>query len=171
MGIDPLGEPVTVTETITVAVISEPVERAELTLVKTPSAYTVTAGTAVTYTYDVTNTGDLTVTALALWDDRCGPIDALHNVEDVLELGLPPGGGVAFGCTTVITEATLNTAVVSGLDPLSNTVTATATAFVDVLAPGMEFVKSASLPYVERGGTVTYTLVVTNSGSITWTSL
>lgn len=167
-GIDPLGGPVTTTATATVTATTE---RAELELAKIPSEVLVFPGTSVTYTYYLTNTGDYTVTALSLTDDRCSPVSALPGSEDALEMGLLPGADAAFQCSSVITEPTTNLAQATGLDPYTNTVTATATAFVDVFMGGIALDKQPSQPYVRTGSVVTYTYIATNTGTLAWTDV
>ncbi|MEX1020461.1 MAG: hypothetical protein WDZ49_12430, partial [Litorilinea sp.] len=166
VGVDPLDAPITATAVATVTVLAS-----ELTLVVTPSAAAVSAGTPITYNYTLSNTGDLTVTALALTDDFCTPVAAAPGSEDALTLGLGAGAGATFTCTAVITQPTTNLATVSGVDSLSNTVTATATAFVDVPSTGIVLDKQASAAYVRAGSIVTYTYDVTNTGTISWTDV
>lgn len=164
--IDPLGGPITATAVATVTR-----QQAGLDLVMQPSAAVVSAGSPVTYSYTVSNTGDLTVTALMLTDDGCAAVTVAPGSEDALNLGLGAGAQAQFTCSTLITAPVTNTATVSGLDPFSNTVTATATASVEVATVGIELVKHVSDATVRAGALVTYTYAVTNTGTVSWSQV
>jgi uncharacterized repeat protein (TIGR01451 family) len=98
---------------------------------KTPSAAFVQPGEVVTYTYTVANTGNQPLNSVDLTDDACSPVtfaggDA--NGNDELDLGEV----WTYTCAMPIEYPTRNTATVNALDPRGDTVTDTATAFVEV---------------------------------------
>lgn len=144
VGIDPLGVAITATATATVTRLG-----AALDLAVTPSAPAVEAGTPVTYSYVVSNTGAVSVTELVLVDSVCTEISPQPESEPVLTEGLAAGAQAAFQCTVVISESTTSLITVTGIGPSSVPVTATATAFVDV--PGTGGVFDYWAPILEKG--------------------
>ena len=111
-----------------------------LTLTKSVSDDLVRPGDPVTYTYRVTNTGDVGLQLIDGGDDICAPItfvggDTNHN-------GLVDGAnsGAAetwtFTCPQIVDAPVTNHARVVGVDPLGNHYEATAQASVDVLLSG-----------------------------------
>jgi uncharacterized repeat protein (TIGR01451 family) len=154
---------VTASDTAQVLVI-----RPSLTLTKTVSDALVRPGDPVTYTYRVTNTGDVGLQVIDGGDDICAPItfvggDTNHN-------GLVDGAnsGAAetwtFTCPQTVDAPLTNHARVVGVDPLGNHYEAAAQASVDVLLSGIAVDKSVSDDLVLVGTPVTYTFTVTNTG-------
>ena len=162
---------VTATYDLTETVISDvaPVRVVSATIVVTKIANVPVAkvGDTITYTYFITNTGDITVTGITLTDDPLGPITPLGTTT------LEPTAGTTGTATTTVTLANLpgpvvNTATVTGTFLATNLVTATTTESVGVTAIEME--KSAtpsSGPPAQIGDTITYTYLITNTGSAT----
>lgn len=157
--------PVTDQETVTVAA-----EAPAIAIVKRASPTTLPAGGgSVTYTYTVTNAGNIPLTGVSVSDDKCEPVtyqsgDA--NEDDKLDTS----ESWIFTCTTTITQTTTNvgTADSNETDP----VTDSETVVVAPSAPAIAIVKSAStndLPV--GGGSVTYTYTVTNPGNIALTGV
>jgi len=95
---------------------------------------TVAAGTAVTYCYEVTNSGEVALSLHDLEDSELGALLTAFNF--VLE----PGASVFITQTAVITQPTINTATWTSYNPGPYAVaTATATATVHILEPEDEF--------------------------------
>ena len=128
------GPSVTATATATVAV-------AGIEIVKTvgtvpgvcaaTSSITVASGTTVYYCYTVTNTGDATLNLHTLVDSRLG------TIFTGFAYALTPGSSVntvtaGLSIPAVITVPTTNTATWTAYNQGGPSVTATATAFVDV---------------------------------------
>ena len=131
--------------------------RPGIELTKTPSVSKVTNGGSVTYTYVVTNTGDVALT-VNLVDDVAGTI--------VTGYSLPAGASATFTKTVTLTTpepSVTNTATATGTTGEGATVTATATATVQVIHPAISLVKSGPAK-AEVGSTVTFTYEVTNTG-------
>lgn len=123
-GTDALAQVVTDTAQAHVNVLTP-----AIALTKTPSAASVFAGTIVTYTYLVANTGETDLYGVALVDDRCAPITYVDGDGVVLGV-LDMGETWRYRCMAAIVRDTLNTATVTATDLTGVPVTATATAFV-----------------------------------------
>ncbi|MDP2402175.1 MAG: hypothetical protein Q8M66_09360, partial [Actinomycetota bacterium] len=132
----------------------------ELTVEKSVDKPVVLAGTEVTYTYKVTNSGDVTITALALDDDILGPITLPVSM-------LAPGAYTSVTADSVISVDTTNVATVTGYDPIQRPVTDSDTAFVDVVAPSLSLDKDVTPQTIAFSGMAYYTFTVTNTGDVT----
>jgi archaellum component FlaG (FlaF/FlaG flagellin family) len=134
-----------------------------LSIDKTPSDTKVDPGDSVTYTYTVVNTGDDPLSPIVISDDTCASVtgpsgDDGNNVLDV-------GETWTYSCTTTLSNDTTNTAIVTGTDSLDKEWPEQDTAFVDVIIAGIQIDKTASAYTIYAGNTVTYTYVVSNTGS------
>jgi hypothetical protein len=118
-GVSQFGANVTSSASVFVEVYSG----ADISLTVTPSKTKVVAGTAVSYLYNATNTGEVPLTG-AIYDDVFGLVGNFVNLQ--------PGGWVAFNITHVITQNTHNVATASGVDQYGNNVTSTASTYVEV---------------------------------------
>lgn len=91
---------------------------------KSADSYNVPVGASVTYTYEVKNTGIVSISGITLTDDQLGVIAGPVSGDDgdgVLE----PLETWTYTATTTLTVTTTNTATATGLDPDSDTVTTT----------------------------------------------
>jgi uncharacterized repeat protein (TIGR01451 family) len=168
----PSGPPLTRQSSATVLASQRPA----ILLAKSPSITTFsTAGTDVTYSYQVTNTGNVTLTAVTVTD----PMPGLSAISCPAPT-LAPGTSQTCAATYTTTQANVdagainNTAVASGTPPNGlPKPTSTASATVQALqTPGVTLVKKASIDTFSATGTpVTYTYLVTNSGNVTLTSV
>ncbi|HEX9775956.1 MAG TPA: SpaA isopeptide-forming pilin-related protein [Actinomycetota bacterium] len=129
-------------------------------------------GDEITYTFVVTNTGEVPLNTVSITDPICdaGTLtsfggdagsDGILELEEVW----------TASCTHVVTAADAdplpNTAVVDGLDAQENPVSDSDDHEVDLIHPSIEIVKTADGPGGEPGQEVTYTYVVTNTGDTT----
>ncbi|WP_431279404.1 beta strand repeat-containing protein [Leifsonia poae] len=161
--------------TVSVAAVQSP----SLLLEKTVNPDAVhTAGDSVTYTFHVTNTGNVTLTGLAIAESAFSGTGAIA-VPDCGATALAPGGDrsceVSYQVTqpdvdagtvtnTAVATAALGTSAVSS-DP------STATVSID-RKPALSLVKSASPAApadFKAGEQITYSFVVTNTGNVTIT--
>jgi uncharacterized repeat protein (TIGR01451 family) len=130
-----------------------------ISLTKTANATKVETGSAVKYTYNVTNTGDTSLT-VSLTDSAFGTIFTGKVMA--------PG---TFNVTTIIQTLTANTtniATATGVDQNGTSVTATATSFVQVIHPAISLTKTPSPSTPQIGpASFTYTYRVTNTGDTT----
>ncbi|MBO0810268.1 MAG: hypothetical protein J2P32_18405, partial [Actinobacteria bacterium] len=118
-GQPPTGPPVTDNDTATVDAVHAP----GINVVKTPSPRTFARpGQQITYTYRVTNTGNVTLTGITLTDSRLGPITCPHT-------SLPAGEHMDCTATHTTTAADVaaghitNVARVTGQPPTGPPVT------------------------------------------------
>ncbi len=167
-GVTPDGDTVEDTDTATVTVPAAP-PGGGIAIEKTPSRTTVPAGTEVTYTYEVTNTGDVPLSNVTVVDDRCSPVDYVRgdtNRDDLLDLTET----WEYTCVATITQTTTNIAVATGQTPAGDTVRDedTATVIVPAAPPGggIAIDKTPSSTSVTAGTAVTYTYLVTNTGEV-----
>jgi uncharacterized repeat protein (TIGR01451 family) len=140
----------------------------------TPSAgLPANIGDTITYTYRITNTGTVTLYTITLADDRLGPISVVSTT-------LMPGQSTEVTRSIVVAESHLpgpitNTATVTGINILSETTTATDTVIVPVtyttrITVDKLATPSAGLP-ANIGDTITYTYRITNTGTVTLSSI
>jgi uncharacterized repeat protein (TIGR01451 family) len=138
------------------------------------NANTITdAGDTIKYTFDVTNSGDVAVNALAISDPKAGAVTCPVTT-------LAPGASTT--CTAddlyTITAADAdagsadNTATATGTSPTGADVSSdpsSTTTPVTVAAPGLSIVKSVDPANADRytpGQKVTYHFTVTNTGNL-----
>jgi uncharacterized repeat protein (TIGR01451 family) len=164
--------------TVTVAPVVQG-NNPDIAVVKTAPVTTLpAAGGEVTYTYKVTNTGDVALTNVTLTDNKCSTVSGPAgdtNGDHKLDLTET----WTFTCTTNVTETTTNTATATGHDG-DTTVTDTDDWTVTVEpgggvggdAPAIHIVKTPSVTTLPvGGGSVTYTYVVTNIGDVPLTTV
>jgi uncharacterized repeat protein (TIGR01451 family) len=120
-----------------------PGRRAALTLVKSVSPFAGVAGSTVTYSYAVTNTGSVTLADVTITETAfsgTGPVPAPTC----------PAGSVAPGRTVTCTASYQVTAADLSAGRLTNTATASATAPVGIAAP-MSAASTASITLTDPG--------------------
>jgi hypothetical protein len=164
-GHPPTGPPVTDTADATVDAIHRP----GIALVKTASpAEYAEPGETIGYTYAVTNTGNVTLHAIALTDTRLGAVTCPESA-------LAPGQSMTCTAEHVTTQADVdaghiaNTADVTGRPPTGRPVTGTDRVAVRAIhAPGLQVAKSSSPgTFGAAGETISYSYTVTNTGNVT----
>ncbi len=114
---DPTGTPVTDQDEAFVEVRTSGIH-----LVKMASSSWVTSGTTVVYTFTVTNIGDDPLRQVTVVDDKCSPVtyvDGDVNGDEILDLS----ESWRYRCAAVITEATTNIGIATGIDSFGQTVT------------------------------------------------
>jgi large repetitive protein len=145
------------------------------------AAFNNAAGASLTVSWSTDNS---TFTALTPVIDNSG-VNAADSGFTSVNFALPANAG---GATTyirfkgadanaiyldnvVVRAAQVNTVSVSGTDPLGTTVTANGPAPVVLGAPPLTITKTASPAFVRNGGTLTYTVTVTNDSATTQTNV
>ncbi|WP_410816491.1 putative Ig domain-containing protein [Micromonospora sp. 050-3] len=155
-----------------------------LGITKTADTATVTAGGTVTYTITVTNTGQSPYTGATLADSLAGVLDdAVYNADATASSGLLSyaapvltwTGDLPVAAVAVITYSVQVNFPGTGDQSLVNTVSSSTvgadcpgspacTATVAVRIPELSITKTADTGTVVAGGTVRYSVLVTNSG-------
>lgn len=172
--------------------LSIPVLLPGLTMTTSANTSTTVPGGTVEYTVTITNSGETPYTGATVANSLAGVLDdAVYNGD-----ALASAGSVSFATQTLtwtgdlaVDEVVTVTFTVTVLDPdpgdklLANRLTSTdvgspcppasgnpgCTGNVVVLTPALTIVKSASVASTVPGGTVTYTIAVTNSGQTPFT--
>ncbi|RDZ26335.1 hypothetical protein DX914_15120, partial [Lysobacter silvisoli] len=138
----------------------------------TPSGNT--AGSTIAYTFLVTNTGNVTITGIAVNDAQ---LDAAATCPVTT---LAPGASTTCTGTHTITQAEVdagtvnNSATVTGTPPGGGTTTSPpdTTTTPIVPAPALTVDKTAGTPSGNTAGsTIAYTFLVTNTGNVTVTGI
>ena len=156
-------------DTVTVPAVQKPL----LSIVKSSPTTSLSAPQTVNYSYLVTNTGNVTVTGIALVDDNVG------GGVICPQTSLAPGASMTCTASHVFSQVELDAggSPVAESDVLANTVTAFSNEAADVSdnlvipieqTPELTLVKSASpVSYDHVGEVITYTYKVTNTGNVT----
>jgi uncharacterized repeat protein (TIGR01451 family) len=140
------------------------------------NSVTVTSGTEVTYTYRATNTGNTPLAPVTLSDDTPPCENPTRGADDPGDGDntMDPGETWTYSCSASPTSSVVNTATVTGrpLNPANDqpfagdnpNVTATDTAAVNTVEPGLRLTKTVDQNVVFPGTDVTYTYEATNTG-------
>jgi uncharacterized repeat protein (TIGR01451 family) len=143
----------------------------------TPTGPHVPVGSTVTFTYVVTNTGNVPLSNVVVTDDQLGPITSFTgdtNNNGLLDL---TETWTYTKTATALAGQQTNVGTVTGQDvnnPPGTTVTDENPANYFGDAPGIQIVKLVNGqdadtppgPHVAAGSTVTFTYVVTNTGNV-----
>ncbi|MBO1738489.1 DUF11 domain-containing protein [Leifsonia sp. TF02-11] len=178
-GTDPGGDPVTGDDTTTVSITAAPA----ITLVKTgglDAGATGAVGDTVRFAFTATNTGNVTLTGVAISDPLPGLSPLTYAWPGAVGT-LNAGQSVTATATFVLTQAdvdagrVVNTATATGTDPRGTTVTGRDSTTVPLHPePGLSLVKSGRLTSGGTGApgeTVTYTFLATNTGNVVLTGI
>jgi uncharacterized repeat protein (TIGR01451 family) len=153
------------------------------TVTKKTSSVPTKAGDTLAYTFDVANTGNVTITSFAVTDPKCAATP-IYVSGDAGTIGaLDAGETQIYSCTSIaVTQSQIdagkvdNTATASGTAAGGTLADAKGLLSTPVTALGrMEVVKSADLSAVSippvKNDIITYHFAVTNTGNVTLTSL
>ncbi|MEO6470059.1 MAG: hypothetical protein ABIP21_13255, partial [Acidimicrobiia bacterium] len=167
---DPSGNPVTDTASKTILTG----QTASLTLAKTATPNTgVVAGDTVSYGFDVTNTGTVSVHNVSVADPMAG-LSAL-TCTPAAPVTLTPNATMHCDATYTVTQANVNdgpftnTATVTGLDTANNPVSDADSAIVTPNSTTSVDLTKTVTPNqnVTLGTLLTYTMTATNTGTTT----
>ncbi|MCD1573238.1 DUF7507 domain-containing protein, partial [Agromyces mediolanus] len=150
-----------------------------LTLEKTADAAELVVGETVTYTFRVTNTGNVTVGNVRIEEISFDGNGALGAIECPADRPLAPTESLNCTAEYEVVQADLdqggvrNTAVAEGTRPGGETV---ASAPDDATVPGggapaLTIEKTADPARMTAGGLITYTFLIRNSGNVTVTDV
>jgi uncharacterized repeat protein (TIGR01451 family) len=151
-----------------------------ISLTKTPNPTSVNAiGQVVTYTFVVTNDGELPLTSVTVADTfttgGSGPVSAITCAAGTNgSFSLAVGASTTCSMTYTVTAVDIllgeiaNTATVTGTPPTGAPVTASATATVAAVAiQSFSIRKAVSGPGID--GVVAYSITVSNTGNVPYT--
>jgi hypothetical protein len=131
-------------------------------------------GDTITYTFDVSNSGNTPLKDVSVEDERCdaAPVrDAAHDQDDDGDTLLETGEVWRFTCTMVVPEEhdaeeenpIHNVATAHAFDQAGNEVTDTDSHDTTIIHPAIAVQKTGA-EFAYAGDTVTYTFAVTNPG-------
>lgn len=168
-GLNTLSE--TITSNVSTVTINAQ-QNPSLNLVKSSTVTNFTAGETIPYNYQVTNTGNVTITNITVTDPHAG-LSAINCPQNALD----PGQIVNCTATYQATQADMdagsisNTGQSNGLNPSGGTVTAPPSSLTInsvPAAPALSLVKSSTLStYNAVGEVIPYNYLVTNTGNVT----
>ncbi len=169
-GTPPSGPPVIESSSLTVPSSQSP----SIAVVKSANVSGFSApGTLITYSYEVTNTGNKTLTSVHVTDPMAG-LSAVTCPDATLAPAAYETCSADYTTTQADVDAggIANTGTATGTPPSGPDVTATNSITVPaVQSPSIEIAKSASISSYSGAGTpVTYSYKVTNNGNVTLTS-
>nr|WP_245589571.1 hypothetical protein [Amycolatopsis balhimycina] len=151
----PVGPDVTASAGANVDVIHPAVA-----ITRTADPKVVRAGDTVTSEITVVNTGDSVLRDVSVADQLAA--DCARTLGS-----LEPQAKQTYNCTQFAGEADFAaTAKVTGTDATNRPVTATAEVPVDIIHPAVTITNDATPAQVRQGDTVTFTLVVANTGDV-----
>jgi uncharacterized repeat protein (TIGR01451 family) len=165
-GNDLLGNPVSGVDAVTVP---GPVANPSLATVKSASTASVSSpGELVRYSFEVTNTGNVTVDEIVVSDPMVSNLVCAQSV-------LAPGQSMLCTATYLTTQADVdggslvNVASVSGTPARGSLTPANDSELIDaVRRPALALAKTAEpSAFVAEGDLITYTIVATNTGNVT----
>ena len=154
-GDDPNGVPVEDSDDAAVDVINP-----AIVIEKTPDSQQARAGDTVTFTITVENTGDVTLTDVAVADAVAPSCNATFAL-------MVPGAIETYDCTMTAGAVDFtNTASVTGDDPNGDPVSDDDSADVDVINPAITIDKTPDSQQARAGDTVTFLIIVENTGDV-----
>ena len=159
------NEAADVTDNLTIPIEQTP----ELTLVKSASPVSYDhVGELITYTYEVTNTGNVTLPGPFSVADNKVPVTCPATTE------LAPGDSITCTATHTVTQADLDAGRIVNIATATN---GSVTSRPDVVGVGavakplLSVVKSSPTTALLSPQTVSYSYLVTNTGNVTLTGI
>jgi hypothetical protein len=136
-----------------------------------PSQTIIYSEQAITYTYQISNTGDTTLTGIILVDDNSTPVDSGDDFTVCEGITLVAGATASCSHSATLTQTTTNTVTVTGQDLLGHDVTGSDSATVNVISPAIEVTIRPDQTTIRSGQAVTYAYQITNTGDATLTGV
>ena len=176
-GTPPIGENVTDTDDETVNILQDPSINITKTMTNNADedgSEDVSLGDTLTYTFSVTNDGNVNLTSVDVTD----PMTGLSAIS-CGATSLVPNESTTCTATYVVTQADVdagwinNTATANGTPPIGGNVTDTDNETVNVPQdPSIDVVKTSDATGTNQvGDVITYTYTVTNDGDVTLTGV
>jgi len=142
--------------------------RSAIAIAKAANCTEAHEGDEITYTYNVTNTGNTPLFDVSVSDDKAGyAAYQSGDTNDDNELGVDETWIFTANYTVTGEDADslVNVATASGTDASGKSVNAQASASVTILRPAMAIAKVANCTEAREGDKITYTYNVTNTGN------
>ncbi len=141
-----------------------------INIAKAPATQSVVSGGTANFTLTVTNTGNITLTAVTVTDARCTTGPTLTGGDTNNDNLLQTTEAWTYSCSVAnVTSAFTNTAGVTTAQGVTDSDTADVTL---APIPSMNVVKSSTTTSItSTGQVVPYTFTVTNTGNITLTGV
>ena len=125
-------------------------------------------GDAITYTYTVTNPGNVPLSNVSVTDDMIEDViyqSGDTNEDSTLDIDETWVFTATYNVTAGDPTPLVNTAAAAGTDASSQTIIAWTTASVDILRPAIALNKTADPVQAQDGDTITYNYTITNPGN------
>lgn len=172
-GTPPIGDPiVSASSTSTVTAIRTPA----LTLVKTANVDAAEIGQTVTFSFKITNTGNVTIENPSVTETDFAATGELSPISCPQGVVLQPGDGTTCTATYTVVQLDVdhgsitNTATATGTPPVGTSTPTSPSSTVTVSTsphPALAVVKTADAQQVTKvGQVVTYNFAVTNTGNV-----
>jgi uncharacterized repeat protein (TIGR01451 family) len=173
-GTDETDQDVTAQDSADVRVINP-----HVTILKTPDQQTIVSGQTASFTIQVINDGDSTLTNVVVTDALApGCARTSADIPGLASMPAAPAAGstITYTCTLAnVTASFTNTAVATGKPEVGPDVSSQDTAAVTVVPPvthpAISIVKDPNSQTVNNGGTATFTITVLNTGDTTLTDV
>jgi len=139
-----------------------------IAITKMPDLTQAHEGDAVTYTYTVTNPGNIPLSDVLVTDDKAQHViyqSGDTNGDGKLDTDETWVFTATYNVTTDDVSPLVNNAAAAGTNAQSETIIAWATASVDILRPAIAITKTAESAQAHEGDTITYTYTITNPGN------
>ena len=167
-GTPPTGNPVSGDDSETVTFMQSPA----ISLDKSTDAGPFIVGDTITYSFQITNTGNVTLTNINISD----PLPRLSTITGYVT-GLAPGGSTIGTATYVVTQANIdagslvNTATATGTPPIGGTVSGDGSVTVTFIQnPAITVAKLITSRHDRTapvlGDTIEYKITVENTGNV-----
>ena len=144
---------------------------ADIELTLSASDSIVYSGDSVTFDYDVTNTGAVTLTDVIVADDAGTPGDNSDDITVCQTSTLVPGQQYVCHRASAPVETATHLAVVTGRDSLGGEHDDSDWTSVSVISPGVAVAVSADPSIIYSGDSVNYTYRITNTGDTVLTEV
>ncbi len=160
-GTDELGGVVTDEDSATVDLVQPSID-----VTKTVNPTVSKVGDEVVYTITVTNTGNIGLEGITVSDSILGDLSA--SFADTLAPAASESHDFPYTIQAGDPDPLVNTATVHAnpLGPLTNDITDSASATVDLVHPSIDITKTVNPTVSKVGDNVTYTITITNTGDI-----
>jgi uncharacterized repeat protein (TIGR01451 family) len=150
-----------------------------ITILKSPDQQTIVSGQTATFTIQVINDGDSTLTDVTVTDAQApGCARTKADIPGLASMPPAPAAGstITYQCTLAnVTSSFTNSATATGQPPVGPPVSSTDTAGVTVVPPvthpAVQIVKDPKSQTVTKGNTATFTITVLNTGDVALTDV